>query len=462
MTRATKRHDWETPTLRASLKDGLFYSLMVGAGESYLPAFGIFLLGSSLQIGILTTLPPVIGAIFQYLGVLSLDTAKFRKNLIAKSAYLHGLIWIPIALLPFFFDKGTTAVWILTLLVCVYHALLGFGVPIWNSLIGDLVAPISRGEFFGHRNKLCGALTFVALAVAGIILDTTSLIEAASLGYLLVFLFSAWCRLRSAHWLTRYDDPEYWQSPEQRFSLWRFLKKTRQSNFAKFVLFVATMSFAVNISGPYFSIYMLRDLKFSYSQFMAITAMNIFAQFITIQRWGAFSDRFGNKKILTISAFGVASCPLIWLFTSNFWVIFFLHLYCGFVWAGFNLSAANFMFDAVTPPKRGRCSAYSALLISFFVLVGSLCGGYIATHVSSPIDFQSHFNLPVSPYPFIFFLSLILRLIVAIVFLKAFREVREVEPIGHSALIFRIIHLRPLSGATFGIVSNILRPGKQQ
>jgi MFS family permease len=462
MTRATKTHDWETPTLRASIKDGLFYSLMVGAGETYLPAFGIFLLGSSLQIGILTTLPPVIGAIFQYFGVLSLDTAKFRKKLISQSAYFHGLIWIPIALLPFFFGKGPAAVWILTLLVCAYHALLGFGIPIWNSLIGDLVPPDKRGEFFGRRNKLCGAVTFAALAATGVILDTTTLIEAATLGYALVFLFSSWCRLRSADWLNRYDDPEYHQSSEQRFSLWRFLKKTRQSNFAKFVLFVATMSFAVNISGPYFSIYMLRDLKFSYSEFMAITAMNIFAQFITIQRWGAFSDRFGNKKILTISAFGVASCPLIWLFTSNFWIIFFLHLYCGFVWAGFNLSAANFMFDAVTPPKRGRCSAYSALLTSFFVLAGSLAGGYIATHTTSPIDFQTHLGLPASPYPFIFFLSLILRVIVAVSFLKAFREVRDVESINHRALIFRIIHIRPLSGATFGIVSNIFRPGRQK
>lgn len=461
MTADDTSQEWKSPTLRASVRDGMFYSLMVGAGESYLPAFGVFLMGSALQIGLLTTLPPLIGAIFQIIGVLVLDSATRRRALISRSAYVHGLIWIPIALLPFLFGIGKTAVWALILLAAIYHALLGFGIPIWNSLIGDLIPEKVRGEFFGYRNKLCGAMTFLALILTGFLLDFARAFEIAAYGYLFVFLLSSLCRLRSAHWLTHYDDPTYTQSEDQKFSLWDFVRSLRRSNFARFVLFVSMMSFAVNFSGPYFSIYMLRDLKFSYTEFMAITAMNVCAQFLTIQRWGAFSDRFGNKKILTISAFGVATCPLIWLVTSNFWIIFILHIYCGFVWAGFNLAAANFMFDAVSPPKRGRCTAYQALTVAVFVLCGSLLGGYVATHFQSPIDFHQLAGLPTSPYPFIFALSGIFRLLVAICFMNAFREVREVETIGHRELIFRIVHVRPISGATFSVVSSFFKGNRR-
>lgn len=460
MTSDSKIKGWDTPALQASIRDGMFHSLMVGAGESFLPAFGIFLLGSSMQIGILTSLPPVVGAILQCIGVLILDRASRRKNLIARSAVLQALVWIPIALIPFTLGSGTTAVWALIGLVCLYHGLIGFGVPIWNSLIGDLVPQQVRGEFFGYRNKLCGSMTFAALAISGIILDSARFYQIAAFGYLLVFLFSCGCRLRSAYWLERYDDPEYKQSPQHIFSLWDFFSSIRRSNFAKFVFFVSSMSFAVNIAGPYFSVYMLRDLKFTYTEFMAISGMNIFAQFVTIQRWGKFSDTFGNRKILAVSAFGVALCPLIWLSTDSFWVIFAFHLYNGFVWAGFNLSAANFMFDAVTPPKRGRCSAYQALATTVAVLCGSLIGGFVATHLTFPLDLHQLLGLPVSPYPPLFVLSFVLRLLVIVLFLRAFKEVRDVENIGHRELVFRITHLRPLTGATFNLVSTFFRNGK--
>jgi MFS family permease len=449
--------EMKSPTLRASVRESAFYSIMVGAGESYLPAFGILLMASAFQIGILTTLPPVIGAISQCLGVWALDSATHRRSLVSKSAFLHGLIWIPIALIPFLFGFGEFSGWILIVLVCGYHAFFGFGVPIWNSLMGDLVPEKIRGTFFGYRNKIAGLMTFVSLAAAGFFLDLTTRFDLLIYGYLIIFLLSGWFRILSSIWLNKYDDPEYIQPANQIFSLWRFVRKAPRSNFAKFVFFVSLLSFAVNIAGPYFSVYMLRDLNFSYTQFMAITAMNIFAQFITIQRWGVFSDRFGNKKILTVSAFGVALCPLIWLFTDNFWIIFILHLYNGFVWAGFNLAAANFMFDAVTPPKRGRCSAYQAIITTFFVFLGSLLGGYIATHISSPVDFHLLFGLPESPYPFLFSISMAMRFLVVLFFLKAFGEVREVENIKHRELIFRITHIRPLTGATFSVVSSIFK-----
>jgi MFS family permease len=456
MNRFASRQGWESPTLKASIRDGLFYSLMIGAGETYLPAFGVFLLASSVQIGLLTTLPPVIGALFQYIGVRVLDNATHRRTIIARCAFYHALIWLPIAVIPFMFDRGSSAVWILIALVTAYHALLGMGVPLWNSLIGDLVPTTIRGEFFGYRNKVCGAATFAALAIAGVWLDVTKTAGSAALGYAALFLFSCWARLASAHWLTRYDDPAYTQPLEARFGLWRFLRQAPRSNFTRFTLIVGAMNCAVNFSGPYFSVYMLRDLGFSYSQFMAITAANIFAQFLTMHRWGSLSDTFGNKKILTVCAFGVACTQIVWLATTNFWIILAFHLYVGLVWAGFNLAAANFMFDAVSPPKRGRCSAYQAVINTIMILLGSLAGGYTATHYPSPTILNSWLGILESPYPVIFFISLILRLCIAALFIPMFKEVREVTRIGHGELIVRIVNIRPLTGATFGVITRAL------
>ncbi len=56
-------------SLRASIKDGMCWSVMCGMGESYLSAYAIFLKAVPLQIGIIAALPMLAAALSQHLGV---------------------------------------------------------------------------------------------------------------------------------------------------------------------------------------------------------------------------------------------------------------------------------------------------------------------------------------------------------------------------------------------------------
>ncbi|HIJ20879.1 MAG TPA: hypothetical protein HPP58_07520, partial [Deltaproteobacteria bacterium] len=56
------------PSLRASIRDGMSHSVMLGFGETYLGPFGIFLQATTLQVGILSTLPQLFGAVMQWTG----------------------------------------------------------------------------------------------------------------------------------------------------------------------------------------------------------------------------------------------------------------------------------------------------------------------------------------------------------------------------------------------------------
>lgn len=446
-----------TPSMKAAVNDGLYHSAMIGAGESYLSTFGIFLLGTPIQIGALATLPALIGAFSQNLGVWAIDKLKKRRTPLSVSAALQAAVWLPILLLPYVFGAGTDTVSILIGLVIIYHCFFGFGVPIWTSLIGDIVPTNQRGEYFGYRSRLCAIFTFGTLMLAGFILDLSRSHGATAEGFLVIFLLSGVFRALSAYWLSRYDDPPYLPNEKSSFTFWEFIRRTPHSNFARFVIFVSLMNFSVLFAGPYFSAYMLRDLGFSYAQFMSITAGTTLAQFVTIHRWGRLSDRFGNKKILNICAVGLVTCPVIWLITANYWLILLFQLYCGFVWAGFNLAAANFIFDAVSPPKRARCSAYQAAVNGIFVFAGSIAGGWCATYIENPLPLDYIFGLPDSPYLFVFLISILLRGLVAAAFLRIFREVREVDVITHRDLIFQVTHFRPMAGLSLGLVTGIVR-----
>jgi hypothetical protein len=62
----------------------------------------------------------------------------------------------------------------------------------------------------------------------------------------------------------------------------------------------------------------------------------------------------------------------------------------------------------------------------------------------------------------VFLISGVIRFIAAYIFLKKFREVREVEPISEGELIFRISHIKPIAGATFSLTTGLFNPQKKR
>ena len=434
-----------TPSMKASLNDGASHASMLGFGESYLGAFGIFLKATTLQVGLLATLPQLFGAIMQWVGAINMDRLRSRRKAVCLGAFIQGLSFIPMAFLPFLFKSGNLLIFSLLLLMMIYHGANGSVVPSWNSLIGDLVHSKIRGRFFGRRNMLTGLSTFISLILGGLILDFFDKRRMSGIGFMIIFFAAFIARSNSVRWLKRYDDPAFHISEDQVFSFRQFLRRSPYSNFAKFVFFVGMINFGVAFSGPYFALYMLRDLQFTYIEFTLVIAVSTVTQFLTFRYWGDISDRFGNKKILNLCGWGIGLVPMLWLLSSNIFYLMVIQVYGGLIWSGFSLATANFLFDAVTPPKRARCVAYQGLVNGVFIFLGSLMGGYVAGHLPRSIPLGFFTWEPAFMLPVVFLISGFIRLGAALIFLKKFREVRPVEPISHGELIFRVSHIKPIT-----------------
>lgn len=445
----------KTPTLKAAIRDGVSHAVMMGTGETYLGPFGIFLQATTVQVGLLATLPQLIASLIQWASAQAMDRIHSRRRFVVCGALAQACLWVPILLIPLALGRGGPAVMALLGLLLLYHGTNGALVPVWNSLIGDLVPAEVRGRFFGNRNRLTGMSTFVGVLLAGAALNLFERTGRLDLGFMVIFGAAFLVKMISVYWLTRYDDPPAHFSPDQVFSFRQFIKRSPHSNFAKFVFFVSAINLGVAFSGPYFALYMLRDLRFSYLEFTAVTGTAVMTQFLTFRYWGELADRFGTKKILNLCGLGVSLVPVLWLFSSHIAYLMVIQVYGGAVWAGFSLAAGNFIFDAVTPPKRARCVAYYGLVNGVFVFAGSLAGGFVADHLPTVYPLGPWTWAPAFTLPVIFLLSGVLRLIAAALFLPRFREVRPVEPIRHRELIFRVSHLRPIAGATFSLITGL-------
>ena len=149
-----------SPSLKASIKDGVSNAVMLGCGESYFNAFSIFLRASTLQVGLLATLPQLFGAIMQWLGALNLDRFRRRRLVIILGASTQAVTLLPIALVPFLFGKGNISIFSLLVLMIIYYGANGYsfktpGAYVITCTTGD--AKAVGGEITVHQGAASAA-----------------------------------------------------------------------------------------------------------------------------------------------------------------------------------------------------------------------------------------------------------------------------------------------------------------
>jgi len=436
-------------SLRHSLLDGVSFSLMAGAGESYFSAFALFLRATTAQVGLLASVPTLLASFLQLASLWIARRTGQRKAIIVGGALLQAVALLLIIVLPYAFPGSAFPV--LLLCAVLYFAGPNLGSPQWGSLMGDLVPEARRGRYFALRTRLATISMFSALVGAGAALQSFASMALTYWGFVVIFGFACSARLVSAYHLWRMIDPPRERSSEKpvQRQLWRRL---RSSELARFSLFFACMQLSVAIASPYFVVYMLRDLQFTYLEWTLNTACSICFQFLTLSRWGRISDLFGNRLILLATGMIMPLLPSLWIVSSNYFYLLGVQALSGLVWAGFTLSATNFVFDLTLADRRATLMAYHNVLAALGVFVGAAVGGYLGTHLPRSITLAGESYEWTSVLYGVFAASSLMRLLTAGLFLPRLKEVRNVRAMSVAGVIFRVTRLHPLSGVIFDAV----------
>ncbi len=449
----------EKPTversLDASIKDGTAYAVMAGLGEtSYVGACALFLEASPSQVALLVTIPLFLGSCAQLLTPILIERTGRRKPLFVGGSLVQALAWIPMG--GALFLPAPWGFWTLFAGFVLFFAALHFTVPAWTSVMGDLVPARERGRFFGRRSSLCFLLQLMAMIVSGAGLAIYKGAGHEKLGYAVVFSGAFVARLLSVWYLNRMEEPPYVSRAQDKFTLWQFLARLPESNFAKFVIFVSCMNASAHFAGALFIPYWRDQLQYSYVELMTVTSMIVLTMIVALPFWGRVADRYGNKKVLKVTAFGIATLPALWLVSGHIAWACVLQVWSGIAWSGFNQSVSNFLFDAVSPPKRARCTAYMQLLMNLGVLVGGVAGAFAIK--AMPVDL----GFATLPYPFwgLLILSCLFRFATLLFFIPRFREVREVPQIGTARMLVQ--STREAAESAVDLVAGFVRSDNEE
>lgn len=413
--------------------DGIFASWMIGFTQDYFTPFLLHLGGTVRDVGLLSSLPNIIGSISQFKAGDIVALLKSRKRAITSFVFLQAMALLAMALMAGGDVVSTTMFITLVVLFTTFGAVSN---PAWGSLMSDLVPENKRGSYFGWRNSVLGTVIVVASVSGGVVLHLIS-VGTPRRGFVILFGSAFAARIISWIFLRHMYDPPMRHSRRSELTLRAFIARVRVSNFARFVAFVSLLAFTVNLAAPFFAVLMLRDLKFSYLTYSVIIVTATLLMYLMMARWGKIADIVGNVRVMKFTAPIISILPLLWVINRHPAFLIFAQVVSGFAWAGFNLAASNFIYDSVAPEKRVRYLSYFNVFNGLMLSAGAVTGGYLIGVLP-----------PINGYPILmlFVISSVLRLIVSFTLPNRIREVRDVPSVKSDDLFFSVVGIKPLLG----------------
>jgi MFS family permease len=416
--------------LKFATAEGMAYGAVMGFGDNYIVAFAVALQTSSFLIGILCSVPGFLASLAQLWDATLVRRFKTRKALVITFALLQGLMFLP--MLGLTFVHSASVGWWLVLFATIYSISAALTSPAWGSIMAEVVPEHLRGRYFSLRGRYSTLSNTVAFLAAGVFL--TFLVHKSLWGFAILFGAAFLARMVSTGLLTQLYEVPVKNRPVTQTNSGNFLRSLFSTNLGRYMLFLFSMSFAVNIASPYFAVYQLHNLKFSYFVFAGLGTASSVATLLTISGWGRAADRVGNLKVLVATSVLIPLVPLLWLFSKNLAYLGVVQAFSGLAWAGFNLCSVNYLYDATAAGERTKYLGYFNCGNGLAAGLGALLGGYLIPHMPALMGYQ---------VLTVFVISGILRAASAAIFLPGLKEVRRVSTVPAAELFHILTGGRP-------------------
>jgi MFS family permease len=362
--------------------------------SGFLAAYALVLGCNNFQIGILAALP----FITQPLQILVIPLVERfrRRKVITLAAWIPAqLSWVLIALIPLFLDvPSSSAVALLLGTIGIRGVFASVTSCSWNSWLRDLVPQQVLGSVFARRQMWANlaAMTF-GLAASFFVTYWEGSASAGkeALGYTFPLLFGAvFLGLASPVFMSLIPEPLMQPSPEPKPSLFSTISTPfRDGNYRHLLSFLFLWGLALNISIPFFAIYMLLRLGLPLSAVIGFSILSQASNILFLRVWGPLADKLGFKAILSVSASLYLLVVLGWTFTTmperyllTIPLLVALHILAGIASAGVTLATGTIGLKLA---PKGQATAYLAaagLATSLGAGLGPLLGGYLADFFS--------------------------------------------------------------------------------
>ena len=296
--------------LNAMLGDGAAYSVMVGIGEHYLPAFALAMGMGEVVAGLIACVPLLAGAILQLISPFGVRKLGSYRRWVSMSAAVQAASFLPLV----------AAAWIgsipVALLFIIAGAYRGAGMsagPAWTAWATSIVPMRVRPRFFACRNRVSQAGVLVGFVGGGIALQFGASLGSPLAAFAAIFAAAGICRFISSRLLAAQSEPMPPGRDMHIVSRREILARLKNHGEGRLLFYLWAMYATAQIGGPYFTPFILGQLQYDYATYMLILATSILAKTLAMPILGRFAHRYGSRRLMIFGGIAMIPLPLFWL-----------------------------------------------------------------------------------------------------------------------------------------------------
>lgn len=422
-------HYQRNRALKLSIVDGMLHAIMLGFSESYVGALAVALGHDDVNLGLLATIPIVVGALAQLLSGPAVAVLGGRKRVVVLAAALQACCLLGFSALALAEESRLGPFLVLK---CLFWFLASIGVPAWGAWIAVLTEDVERERYFAWRLGFVHLALLAGFSGAGTFLQSCSHHSRQMWGFGVVFAVGTVARGLSSLVLAAQYEPVSSSVMRARSSLQRLRMALAEGHWRS-AYYLAALLFAGNLAIPFFTPYMLRTLQLSYGAFTWLMALSVAAKAVSYTFCHRATARVGLYGLVSICGLGVAIVPVLWGLCDGLVALSAIQVASGVAWAGVEFATYQLLLRGAGDEVRLEFLALSASLSAVAQLGGAIIGGQLL----------DRFQLA---YVDLFILSGMCRAVALLVLLGKSRHLRFA---GRAWRVFlRPTSIRPTMGAS--------------
>jgi len=342
---------------RLSIWNGSFAT----AGFSIVGGFIVMYLLDGLhatdsQMGLFNALPSLLNLFAMIAAAWAIQYARSKKKFCYTATTISRSFYLWIAIVPFlpFHNQAL----IVIVLWALRSFVQSFGDLSWQAMIGDLIAPERRANFFSERNRIITIVGLVVTFATGLLLQQFDI--HALRPYQWVFIvtigmsFMEIYTLKLHRELPAFERVRNETSPSQSLSQ-KFLPRIRfQRTFIHSALTMLFFNFGWQVAWPLFNIYQINTAHAPAFWNGMFTVANQASQILTYKWWGRMSERYGTLRMLAFAAIGMGFAPILTIVSTNMYYLFITNIFTGIPVAGTLLLLFNHLLEVIPENERTR------------------------------------------------------------------------------------------------------------
>jgi len=413
-----------------------FLTLTTGA---FLVGFVQLLGGSDAWIGMLSAIPSLVG-LLQIPGAIWGRRFSSYKKFVTPGGALWRLLMVPIMFLPILALPNEFRLITLAVLVTIASAAVTIVNPIYSDWLAEMIPANSRGWFFSRRNAIGASVGAVAGIIGATILDAFRSYRMDAIGFTVVFgIGMVFAGFSMFYYLKMTDIPRVAPVRQNLLQGIRSIGAPFSDRKFRGVLILLTLAITgQTLPGNLFAAFARETLELNFKIIQGTAVFMAIGNVLAAPFWGYFSDKFGNKPVLTLSLLMLSLNPIPWILcqpnqdTYNAVLLLSTHVIMGITWAAVALTQFNLVLATAKPEDRAN---YLAAGMTVMAVVGG-----VAPLVGAGMMAELRHHFPVeTAYKIVFGMAGIIRILSALSvlpiqepgaqgFRATIRELRNVTP----------------------------------